>query len=62
MPHQYFYLLFIYLYQNSPENRGMITLGWLVGLGFTALSDSISVFIGQSPREREKEKFKDRGE
>ena len=28
---------------------------WLVVLGITALSDSISVYIGPSPREREKE-------
>ena len=36
--------------------------GWLVVLGLTALSDSISVYIGPSPKEREKEKRKDRGE
>ena len=35
---------------------------WLVVLGLTALSDSISVYIGPSPKEREKEKRKDRGE
>ena len=29
--------------------------GWLVVLGLMALSDSISVYIGPSPREREKE-------
>ena len=29
---------------------------WLVVLGLTALWDSISVYIGPSPREREKEK------
>ena len=34
--------------------------GWLVVLGLTALSDSISVFIGPSPKEREKEERKDR--
>ena len=28
---------------------------WLVVLGLTALGDSISVYIGPSPREREKE-------
>ena len=32
---------------------------WLV-LGLTALRDSISVYIGPSPREREKEERKDR--
>ena len=34
--------------------------GWLVGLGLTALRDSISVCIGPSPREREKEERNDR--
>ena len=34
--------------------------GWLVVLGLTALCDSISVYIGPSPIEREKEKRKDR--
>ena len=29
--------------------------GWLAVLGLTALRDSISVYIGPSPREREKE-------
>ena len=37
---------------------GMV--GWLVVLGLTALLDSISVYIGPSPKEREKEKRKDR--
>ena len=35
-------------------------IGWLVVLGLTALRDSISVYIGPSPREREKEKRSDR--
>ena len=30
-------------------------VGWLVVLGLTALRDSISVYIGPSPKEREKE-------
>ena len=30
-------------------------VGWLVVLGLTALWDSISVYIGPSPKEREKE-------
>ena len=34
----------------------------MVVLGLTALSDSISVYIGSSPKQREKEKRKDRGE
>ena len=33
--------------------------GWLVVLGLTALCDSISVYIGASPKEREKEERKD---
>ena len=37
-------------------------VGWLVIWGLTALSDSISVYIGPSPKEREKEKRKDRWE
>ena len=39
-----------------------IKVGWLVYLGLTALSDSSSVYIGPSPREREKEKRNDRRE
>ena len=35
-------------------------VGWLVVLGLTALQDCISVCIGPSPREREKETRKDR--
>ena len=30
-------------------------VGWLVVLGLTALCDNISVYIGPSPKEREKE-------
>ena len=30
-------------------------VGWLVVLGLTALWDNISVYIGPSPKEREKE-------
>ena len=37
-------------------------IGWLVVLGLAALWDSISVYIGPSPKEREKEERKDRGE
>ena len=29
--------------------------GWLVGFGFNGLRDNISVYIGPSPKEREKE-------
>ena len=35
---------------------------WLVVLGLTALLDSISVYIGPSPKERETEERKDGGE
>ena len=41
-----------------PEKAYMI--GWLVVLGLTALRDSISVNIGPSPKEREREERKDR--
>ena len=34
--------------------------GWLVVLSLTALCDSISVYIGPSPRDREKEERNDR--
>ena len=40
----------------------MINFGWFVDLGLTALSDNISVYIGPSPREREKEKRNERWE
>ena len=39
-----------------------LLVGWLVVLGLTTLSDSISVYIGPSPKEREKEQRKARGE
>ena len=44
--------------QPTPRRKD----GWLVVLGLTALSDSISVYIGPSSREREQEKRNDRGE
>ena len=37
-------------------------IDWLIVLGLAVLWDSISVYIGRSPREREKEERKDRGE
>ena len=43
-------------------HKGGKWVGWLVVLGLTALWDSISVYIGPSPREREKEKRSDRWE
>ena len=45
--------------RNSFE---FVDVGWLVVLGLTALSDSISVYIGPSPRDREQEKRNDRRE
>ena len=50
---------------NDIEMKIQITslrFGWLVILELTALRDSISVYIGPSPREREKEKRSDRWE
>ena len=38
----------------------MVLVGWLVVLGLMALSDSISVYIGASLKEREKEVGEDR--
>ena len=40
--------------------RTITNVGWLVVLGLTALRDSISVYIGPSPREKEKETRRDR--
>ena len=37
-----------------------IQIDWLIDLGLTALWDSFSVYIGPSPRDREKEKRSDR--
>ena len=42
--------------------RTFTVVGWLVVLGLTALLDSISVYIGPSPKERETEERKDGGE
>ena len=36
-----------------------ITVGWLAVFVLTALLDSISVYIGPSPKEREKEERND---
>ena len=38
--------------QIMPEDYEKHDFGWLVVLGLTALWDSISVYIGPSPRER----------
>ena len=45
--------------QNSKEYH-VLDVGWSVGL--PALWNSISVYIGPSPNERDKEKRKDRWE
>ena len=37
-------------------------IDWLIVLGLTALWDSISIYIGPSPKEREKEERTDRRE
>ena len=44
--------------EKDPDN--LYRVGWLVVLGLTALSDSISIYIGPSPKEREKEEKQDR--
>ena len=49
----------IYIFGKLDGER---LVGWLVVLGLTALSDNVSVYIGPSPREREKEKRNDRRE
>ena len=46
--------------ENSSLLGVPILNGWLVVLGLKALCDSISVYIGPSPTEREKEKRSDR--
>ena len=46
---------------TSPDLIPLL-VNWLVVLGLTALWDSISVYIGPSPREWEKEKKSDRWE
>ena len=52
----------VWAHLKSVEIRVGWLVGWLVGLGLTTLWDSISVYIGPSPREREKEKRSDRWE
>ena len=49
-----------YHHQRKDTANRSETVGWLVVLGLMALSDSISVYIGPSPREREKEARNDR--
>ena len=57
-----FFYVFPWFEPTTPDQRPSWTLGWLVVLGLTALWDSISVYIGPSPKEREKEERNDRGE
>ena len=47
-------------YRVGPDCSRLV--GWLVGLGLTALWNSISVYIGPTPKERETEERKDRRE
>ena len=42
-----------YRFLIRPLIAGLV--GWLVVLGLKALGDNISVYIGPSPKEREKE-------
>ena len=47
--------------QNSKHTMASLSqFDWLVVLGLTALTDSISVYIGPSHKERETEERKDR--
>ena len=46
--------------ETSADTISIYHFCWLVVLGLAALSDSISVYIGPSPKEREKEERKDR--
>ena len=46
----------ISLAKAASQPRVHRAVGWFVVLGLTALSDRISVYIGPSPKEREKEK------
>ena len=49
-------------YCGTTPTSNRIIDGWLVVLSLAAFLDSISVYIGPSPREREKEERKDRRE
>ena len=48
----YLFLRAINKANEGGRRSGRRRLGWLVVLGLTALSDSISVYIGPSPKER----------
>ena len=50
------------LVHRESLNSTWIKVHWLVVLGLTALSDSISVYIGPFPKEKEQQKRKGRGE
>ena len=54
--------LFLRFFFNQRLLKDSSVLFWLVVLGLTALIDSILVYIGPSPREREKEERNDRRE
>ena len=58
-------LAFVFRVRNIQDicfNHKKGLVGWLVVLGLTVFSDSISVYIRPSPIEREKEKRNDRRE
>ena len=56
------YYLFKFLLSLRPGlyKKCVLINGWLVVLGLLAISDSISVYIGPPPRQREKEERNDR--
>ena len=51
---------FVVMSLRKREMPAWLFVGWLVVLGLTALRDSISVYIGTSPKERETEERMDR--
>ena len=56
------YLKFFWYSKDDSAGHSEREVGLLVVLGSAALSDSISVYIGPSPKEREKAERRDRGE
>ena len=59
--HFFYRLSFLFTFSLS-LGGGPISTGWLVVLDLTTLLDNISVYIGPSPKEREKENRNDRRE
>ena len=54
------FVSYFFVWVNNVLRKKFHLVVWLVVLGLTALSDNISVYIGPSPRVREKEKRIDR--